>query len=242
MIEEIEVPVIWCDESLLVINKPAGLLTLPDGYDPNVPHLKMVLSPEYDPLWIVHRLDRQTSGVVVLARNPSAHRHLNTQFQDRQVKKIYHALVVGSPDWDHKTVDLPLRLNVGRRHRTVVDHRKGKTSVTRFKVLERFGGDCLLEASPLSGRRHQIRVHLATQGLPIAGDDLYGNDNQQQISNLDNSLEVISQSDRSLLNRTGLHAKSIELSHPDSHQLSLFEAPYPEDFSNALDSLRSEQD
>jgi len=240
MIEEIEVPVIWCDESLLVINKPAGLLTLPDGYDPNVPHLKIVLSPEYDPLWIVHRLDRQTSGVVVLARNASAHRHLNTQFQDRQVKKIYHALVVGSPDWDHKTVDLPLGLNVGRRHRTVVDHRKGKTSVTRFKVLERFGGDCLLEASPLSGRRHQIRVHLAAQGLPIAGDDLYGNDNQQQISNLDNSLEVISQSDRSLLNRTGLHAKSIELSHPDSHQLSLFEAPYPEDFSNALDSLRSE--
>ncbi len=242
MREEIEVPVIWCDESLLVINKPAGLLSIPDGYDPNALHLKSVLSPEYDPLWIVHRLDRHTSGVIVLARNASAHRHLNTQFQDRQVTKVYHALVVGSPDWDHKTVDLPLRVNAGRRHCTVIDHRKGKLSVTRIKVLERFEGYCLIEASPESGRRHQIRVHLAEQGLPIAGDDLYGNDNQLHISNLDNSLEVITQSENPFLNRTGLHAKSIELRHPNTRQLSLFEAPYPEDFNNALDSLRSKQD
>jgi RluA family pseudouridine synthase len=242
MSEEIEVPVIWCDESLLVINKPAGLLTLPDGYDPNVPHLKIVLAPEYDPLWIVHRLDRQTSGVIVLARNASAHRNLNTQFQDRRVTKIYHALVAGSPDWDHKTADLPLRVNIGRRHRTVVDHRKGKSSITKFKVLERFGGDCLLEASPLSGRRHQIRVHLAVQGLPIIGDDLYGNDDQVPKSNLDNSLQGFTQSERLLLHRTGLHAKSIQLSHPVSNQLSLFEAPYPEDFSRALESLRGRQD
>jgi RluA family pseudouridine synthase len=242
MSEEIEVPVIWCDESLLVINKPAGLLTIPDGYDPNAPHLKIILAPEYGPVWIVHRLDRQTSGVIVLARNASAHRNLNTQFQDREVKKIYHALVVGNPNWDYKTVDLPLRVNAGRRHRTVVDHRKGKSSITRFKVLERFWGNCMLEASPLSGRRHQIRVHLAEQGLPIAGDDLYGNDNQLHISNQDNSLEVITQSESPFLNRTGLHAWSIELVHPNSHQISLFEAPYPEDFSNALDSLRCKQD
>jgi RluA family pseudouridine synthase len=241
MSEEIEVPVIWCDGSLLVINKPAGLLTLPDGHDPNVPHLKVILAPKYGPLWIVHRLDRQTSGVIVLARNTSAHRNLNTQFQDRQVKKIYHALVVGSPDWDHKTVDLPLRVNAGRRHRTVVDHRKGKSSITRLKVLERFGSDCLLEASPLSGRRHQIRVHLAAQGLPIAGDDLYGNDNLRPMANLDNSQQSFTQSAGLSLHRTGLHAESIQLSHPDSDQRSLFEAPYPKDFSNALDGLRTRQ-
>jgi 23S rRNA-/tRNA-specific pseudouridylate synthase len=179
---------------------------------------------------------------IVLARNASTHRNLNTQFQDRQVKKIYHALVVGSPDWDHKTVDLPLRVNVGRRHRTVVDHRKGKSSITRLKVLERFGSDCLLEASPLSGRRHQIRVHLAAQGLPIAGDDLYGNDNLRPMANLDNSQQGFTQSAGLSLHRTGLHAVSIQLSHPDSHQRSLFEAPYPKDFNSALDSLRSRQD
>jgi 23S rRNA-/tRNA-specific pseudouridylate synthase len=133
-------------------------------------------------------------------------------------------------------------VNIGRRHRTVVDHRKGKSSITKFKVLERFGGDCLLEASPLSGRRHQIRVHLAVQGLPIIGDDLYGNDDQVPKSNLDNSLQGFTQSERLLLHRTGLHAKSIQLSHPVSNQLSLFEAPYPEDFSRALESLRGRQD
>ena len=239
MNKEIEIPVIWRDESLLVINKPAGLLTIPDGYDPDAPHLKILLAPKYGPLWIVHRLDRYTSGVILLARSASAHRQLNTQFQERRVTKLYHALVLGNPNWDHFTVDLPLKVNAGRRHRTVVDHREGKSSITKLKVLERFEGCCLLEASPQSGRRHQIRVHLAAERLPIAGDDLYGNDSQINISNLDNSSEDIPQSEKPLLNRSGLHAWSIEVKHPNSHQLSVFKAPYPEDFSKAIGCLRS---
>lgn len=139
MNKEIEIPVIWRDESLLVINKPAGLLTIPDA-----PHLKILLAPKYGPLWIVHRLDRYTSGVILLARSASAHRQLNTQFQERRVTKLYHALVLGNPNWDHFTVDLPLKVNAGRRHRTVVDHRAGKSSVTKLKVLERYEGCCLL--------------------------------------------------------------------------------------------------
>ena len=231
---DIQFPVIWSDESLMVINKPAGILTIPDGYDPELPHLKKLLAAQYGQLWIVHRLDRDTSGVIVLARSASAHRSLNTQFQNRQVVKIYHALVEGNPDWEQRTVDLPLKVNVGRRHRTVVDRQAGKASLTGLKVLERFGSYCLMEAAPQSGRRHQIRAHLAVLGLPIVGDDLYGSDAQLPTSKLDSFTAGGEISDNLLLSRIGLHAMSIEFMHPVNHQISQFTAPYPEDFINSL--------
>ena len=96
------------DDHILIINKPSGLLTLPHGYDPTLPHLKSILEPTYGRLWIAHRLDRETSGIIALARSKAAHRHLNTQFQARKVDKIYHALVVGTPPWDEKRVEIPL--------------------------------------------------------------------------------------------------------------------------------------
>ena len=132
------IEVLYQDDGILVINKPAGLATLPDGYDPSLPHIKSVLEPQVGPLWIVHRLDKDTSGVLVLARSAAAHRSLNTQFEERLVSKVYHALVIGNPDWKVKTVSLPLRSNGDRLHRTVVDQARGKPAVTHFKVLERF--------------------------------------------------------------------------------------------------------
>lgn len=233
------IPVIWSDESLVVINKPAGILTIPGGYDPEALHLRTLLSEEYGQLWIVHRLDRDTSGVIVLARNAKAHRFLNTQFQDRQVIKIYHALVEGNPDWDQHTNDLPLRVNVGRRHRTVVDHQAGKESLTRFKVLERFGGHCLVEAAPRSGRRHQIRVHLAELGLPIVGEDLYRNSPQLSTSKAGHLPIAGKVSAQLAMSRIGLHAVSIEFMHPADHQISQYTAPYPDDFNDSLGILRA---
>ncbi len=223
MEEHLEVPVIWRDESLLVVNKPPGLLTLPDGYEPTAPHLKSVLSPDHDPLWIVHRLDRDTSGVIVLACSAQAHRHLNTQFQERSVSKIYHALVAGEPDWDRKIIELALKVDGDRRHRTVVDIQNGKESVTRLKVLERFDRFSLMEAVPESGRRHQIRAHLHAEGLLIVGDALYGTRSELQ-----------------MLARSALHARSIELTHPISEDKLSFEALYPKDFESVLNRLRSE--
>jgi RluA family pseudouridine synthase len=242
MKEEIEIPIIWRDESLLVINKPAGMLTVADGHDPDAPHLKVVLVPQYGPLWIVHRLDRHTSGVILMARSADAHRRLNTQFQERQVKKIYHALVLGNPNWEHQTVDLPLRVNAGRRHRTVVDHQNGKSAVTSLQVLERFENSSLIEAAPQSGRRHQIRAHLAEVGCPIVADGLYGRDRQKRGSIPDNSFLEVSRPGQPHMNRTALHAWSIAIHHPDTNQLSVFTAPYPEDFGKALNTLRSNQE
>jgi 23S rRNA-/tRNA-specific pseudouridylate synthase len=89
--------ILWIDAALVVVNKPAGMLTLPDGYNPGIPHLRGILEPLLGRLWIVHRLDKETSGVIVLARSTEAHRHLNTQFQENQIAKAYHVLVTGHP-------------------------------------------------------------------------------------------------------------------------------------------------
>lgn len=213
--------VVWQDESLLAVNKPAGLLSLPDGYDAQAPHLRSVLEPLFGRLWTVHRLDRETSGIAVLARSAAAHRVLNTQFEQRRVTKIYHALVAGTPDWEKITVDLPLRVNVGHRHRTVVDAQKGKAAVTHFRRLKQMAGCCLVEARPATGRTHQIRAHLAALGLWIVGDALYGP--------TPNLLEGRA--------RTLLHACSLELAHPVTGENLLLEAAYPADFLELLASL-----
>src|SRR5512138_2201442 len=106
-----DLEIIHQDEAILVANKPAGLSTLPDGYDSSLPHVKSLLEQQFGRLWIVHRLDKDTSGVLLLARTAQAHRLLNQQFEQHQVLKVYHALVAGSPGWEEKTVDLPLRAN-----------------------------------------------------------------------------------------------------------------------------------
>lgn len=240
MDEVVGVPVIWIDEHIIVIDKPPGLLSIPDGYDPAAPHVKSVLSQRYDPLWIVHRLDRDTSGVMVLARSASAHRRLNTQFQERHVKKVYIALVVGDPAWDSKVIDQPLKENVGRQHRTVIDFKNGKPSITLLQILDRFGNYCLVEASPETGRRHQIRAHLSAEGFPIACDSLYGTESAIYQSDIHPNFSVELHSGELVMDRPGLHARSIEFDHPINDKRARFEAPYPHDLKLILDILRSQ--
>jgi RluA family pseudouridine synthase len=186
--------------------------------------VRSLLKPYYGRVWIVHRLDRGTSGVLLLARSAEAHRALNLQFDQRQVTKVYHALVSGSPDWDTKTVDLPLRIDVGHKHRTTIDSIRGKAAVTHLRVLERFAGYTLVEAIPETGRTHQIRAHLAAAGYPLAADELYGS------GPAGDGPPVIP--------RLGLHARHLTIEHPILHSILHFEAPYPEDFAQALDQLR----
>ena len=215
--------VLWADAALLVINKPAGLRSLPDGYDPSHPHLRLLLEPQFGRLWMVHRLDKDTSGVLLLARSAAAHRALNTLFEGHQVRKWYHALAVGSPEWEQQRVDLPLRPNGDRRHRTVVDHSSGKPAITHLRRLQRFPSACLVEARPETGRTHQIRAHLAALGLPILGDSLYGAPAMPELP----------------LDTLALHAFALELTHPESGQMMRFEAPYPPAFQSVLDFLRT---
>lgn len=220
--------IIWSDADLLVINKPAGLLSLPDGFDQSQPYLQSILEPEFGRLWIVHRLDRETSGVIVLARSSLAHHLLNDQFSSRQVRKVYHAIIEGLPSWDQVIIDLPLRKNGDRKHRTIIDQRYGKPAQTEVTILERFSQYALLNASPRTGYTHQIRAHLAAQGFPLAGDPLYGGPDA-----------IISQG-REVISRVALHAYQIAFTHPTTNQPLQFRVSYPEDFQNALTSLREQ--
>ena len=231
--------ILYQDETLLVVDKPAGLSTLPDGYNPTLPHVKSMLEQEHGRLWIVHRLDKETSGVLLLARSAKAHRSLNTQFEQHQVSKIYHALVKGKPEWQEKTINLPLRSNGDRSHRTVIDLYTGKPALTHLKVLERFSHYCLVEAIPETGRTHQIRLHLSSEDLSIVGDKLYGDrkfgipskKKSQPLHNID--LSKISMAGM------GLHARYLEITHPITRQRLKFEAPYPAWWEDVLQLLRT---
>ena len=215
--------VLFSDDHLLVIAKPAGLLSLPDGWDPDLPHVRSVLEAAWGRLWVVHRLDKDTSGVMVLARTAEAHRTLNAQFAAREIRKAYHAIVFGAPDWQQRTVALRLSPNRGRRKRTVVD-RRGQEARTSLRVLRRFGAFALLEAVPHTGRRHQVRVHLFAVGFPIVNDPLYGEATD------DHPLPI---------RRLALHARRIEFRHPVTGEPLAFTAQHPLDFAAALENLEA---
>ncbi len=230
--------ILFQDDVLLVVNKPAGLSTLPDGYNPSLPHIKSVLEQQYGPLWIVHRLDKETSGVLLLARSAEAHRSLNTQFEQHLVSKVYHALVAGSPEWQVQTITLPLRPNGDRQHRTVIDPQSGKPAVTYLKVLERFTRYCLVEAIPETGRTHQIRAHFTAVGLSIVGDKLYS----ERFTHQDEGKAHPTQQAHDPLIRLtigmGLHARSLEITHPVTGERLKFTASYPVALLSVLNQLR----
>ncbi|GAB1470445.1 RluA family pseudouridine synthase [Chloroflexota bacterium] len=212
--------ILFQDQSLLVVNKPAGLSVLPEGWDKSAPYLLKMLEEQFDKVWVAHRIDKITSGIIVFALTAESHRSLNIQFEKHEVEKTYHALLNGVPKWDEKTTKFPLRVNVGHRHRTVVDNRSGSRSETRFKLLERYQATALVEASPMTGRTHQIRVHAYALGHPLLGDILY------------------SAPETDVIQRPALHASSLILTHPETGKRQAFQADYPNDFQSAIRLLR----
>ncbi len=213
--------ILYTDDCLLLVDKPAGMPVLPDGWDAGAPYLLQLLEQDFERLWVVHRLDKATSGVMAFARTAQAHRALSMQFERHQARKIYHAICTGAPKWDEHTAKHPLRVNVGHKHRTAVDPRNGKPAETRFKVLKRMNGYGLLESTPMTGRTHQIRVHAYALGHPLLGDLLYGAPHTN------------------LITRPALHACSLTLAHPATNENLTFTVPYPPDFESALKNLGS---
>jgi len=221
--------ILYQDEDILAINKPAGLLSIPDGYDLSLPHVAGVLAAEFGKVWIVHRLDRETSGLLLLARSLAAHRDLNIQFEHRQVAKSYHALILGQPAWDEIQTRAPLWVNADRKHRTLVSAVNGKPAQTGFRVMQRYAHVCLIEACPHSGYTHQIRAHLAALGFPILHDRLYVNvPGAPACQSTGFSIPA------GLIERVALHARSIACLHPLQHTPLNLEAPYPPDFLAAV--------
>ena len=211
--------IILVDEAIIVLDKPASLPVLPDGWEQDAPYLVKMLEEEFGKIFIVHRLDKTTSGVMVFARTAEAHRLLNMQFDKHEARKIYRAIAEGNPNWDEKIAKHPLRINVGHKHRTMVDDKNGKPCETRFKVLKRYADHVLLQAELMTGRTHQIRVHAYALGHPLLGDVLYS------------AQETV------IIARPALHAYSLAFTHPQTNERLTFTVPYPADFENALLNL-----
>lgn len=210
--------IIYQDEHLIAINKPSGLLSIPDGYTPDLPNLQSILKNEYGSVWTVHRLDKETSGVILFALSATAHKEMSALFELRKIRKNYRALVFGVTLDSHFIVDLPLRINGDRRHRTVIDPEKGKPAQTEFVLQKQLDLTAIVDAFPLSGYTHQIRTHLASHETPIVNDALYGN----------------RPTSPSILIPTGrlmLHALKISFLHPFSQIPVDIVAPLPPELS-----------
>ena len=231
-----DIPVIHEDERILVVDKPAGVLSAPDRYDPEAPVLTRQLEARFGRLWTVHRLDIDTSGALILARDEEAHRILSEAFELGRVAKTYRAVVRGRPSWKTTVCELPLMPDGDRKHRTVIDG-SGKPSVTEFTVLGTYGPLTLIEARPRTGRTHQVRVHLAAIGHPVVCDPLYGDDEPVFLSKIKRRWKGDPYAERPLIFRTALHAWSIELDHPGSGDRVRYEAPYPKDMRALVTQL-----
>jgi tRNA pseudouridine32 synthase/23S rRNA pseudouridine746 synthase len=193
-----------------VLNKPAGLLSVPGIGPEKADCLAARVAAAIPGARIVHRLDRDTSGVIIMALDAEAHRQLSVQFQDRQVQKKYIAIVAGVVERDEGSIDLPMRKDLEDPPRQIVDYERGRPAITRWRILERQADRTRLELSPLTGRSHQLRLHMQCMGHPILGDDLYA------------PPEILAMADRLML-----HALSLSIVHPTTAELRTFEAPCP---------------
>jgi len=228
------------DEDIVAVHKPSGMLVIPDrqGRGGIIPVLRemLELGPD-DELRLVHRLDQPTSGVLLLARNVESQRALARQFEQREVQKRYLALVAAQPATESGVIDLPIG-RTGRGSKVRIDHMTGKPAVTEWRVLQRFVGYCLLECRPLTGRTHQVRVHLQAAGMPLAVDPLYGGAEALLLSRIKaNYRRSTRKPERPLLDRVSLHAESLTFRHPRTGQQMRIEAPLPKDFEVTLRQL-----
>lgn len=228
--QNIPVPVIYEDKDIIVVNKPKGMVVHPANGNPDGTLVNAILAMckgslsgiggEIRP-GIVHRLDKDTSGLLIVAKNDEAHIKMSKQIQDRKVEKRYIALVRGNVPDDEATIDMPIARSKVDRKKMAVD-KNGKEAVTHFKVLKRYGNYTLLEIKIDTGRTHQIRVHMSYIGYPVVGDSVY--------SSGKNEFGVEGQM---------LHARYLKFKHPITGKELNLEAPLPEYFEKIIKQLES---
>jgi 23S rRNA pseudouridine1911/1915/1917 synthase len=242
--EDIPLQILYEDEQLAAVNKPPGMVvhparghwtgTLTSALQHHFNQLSGVGGPTRP--GIVHRLDRDTSGVIVVAKTDQAHLRLALQFQERTLRKEYFAIVAGRPDRDRDQIDLPIGLHPYQREKMAVrrDDKNSRHAQSFYEVLERFDGFASLRIVPKTGRTHQIRVHLASIHCPVLCDRQYGGRSQITLGEIrrDGSDETV------LLSRQALHAARLEIVHPSTGEPLEFEAPLPDDLATVLRELR----
>ena len=225
------------DDTMIVLNKPAGLLVLPDRFNRKLVNLYELLKETFGKIFIVHRIDRETSGLVLFAKTAEMHALLNTLFEQRKVEKTYRAIVVGSPRDDHGRIELPLAESTHGVKKMMIDKKNGKEAITDYRVIERFHEYTLMQVVLHTGRTHQIRIHLSAIGLPLLSDSLYGSGDLFFLSNIKRNYKSDG-NEKPLLARTALHAFSLSFIQPLTAQNLFLEAPLAKDMETVLKVLK----
>jgi 23S rRNA pseudouridine1911/1915/1917 synthase len=228
------------DETVVVLNKPSGVLVLPDRFDKNLMNLYDLLKETFGSIFIVHRIDRETSGVVLFAKTAEAHAFLNAAFEKREVEKKYRAIVIGSPGAESGCIDFPITENEHGVRKMKIDKKNGKEAVTEYRVIEKFTNYAFVEARPHTGRTHQIRIHLSAVGLPILADPLYSTGGWFFLSSIKRNYKSNGE-EKPLLARTALHALSLSFTHPATGAKTFIETPIPKDMETVLKVLKKYQ-
>lgn len=228
--------IIFESDHFIGLNKPSGLLSIPDR-EGKEPSLKSLLQERYENIFTVHRLDKDTSGLIVFAKNEVAHRHLSLQFEERQTEKIYVGLVLGSPANQSGTINLPIAENTVTKG-TMLINRRGKESITDYEVLESFGSYSWMQFRIHTGRTHQIRVHMKDMGHPIVCDELYGDGKPLLLSSLKSKFKLSKNEleERPLLSRLALHAFKLSFTNLAGEKITL-EAGLHKDLAASLNQL-----
>lgn len=227
--------IIFENDDYIVVNKPPFVASLDERGAAGAGEINILrLARLYtDDAQICHRLDKETSGAIVIAKNPEAYRNLSMQFEKRKVSKIYHAVVDGQFQFDNLFVDLPI-LNDGNKNVTI-DRQEGKRAETFFTSLKYYKHYTLVQCKPVTGRMHQIRIHLATQRAAICGDIMYRG-KPVFLSKIKRGYRLTDEEEQPIMKRFALHAKQITFKGLDGKDIFV-EAPYPKDFATLLKLL-----
>lgn len=225
--------ILFENQDLIVVNKPPFLSSLDDREGGNLNMLRLAKQYHAD-AQICHRLDRETSGLLLIAKNPEAYRFISMQFEHRKIKKIYHAVINGIHVFENIHVNLPI-LNLGNKN-VAINKQSGKPAETIFNSLHYFKHYTLVECMPITGRMHQIRIHLASQRACIAGDEMYGG-KPVFLSEMKRKYQIgKDQEELPIMKRFALHAREITFRINENTEMT-FQAPYPKDFETLLKLL-----
>lgn len=236
--KQLEKNILFENDDMIVVNKPAGLLSIPDRFNEQLPSLSGMLEQRLGKIWVVHRLDKDTSGVIIFAKNEAAHKFLSQQFLNRKTEKIYLGLVAGRIWEKEGTIDTPIAEDSKKKGK-MITVKKAKEALTKYEMLESFNLYTYLKIQIFTGRTHQIRVHLQSIGHPIAMDGVYGSGKPFYLSFIKKKYHTgkFQEEEKPLMNRMALHAFSLSFEDKNGQRLS-FEASLPKDFQAVLNQLR----
>lgn len=233
-----QIDILYEDEDMMVVNKPSGMLVIPDRFDANQPSLNKLLEEKTGQrIWVVHRLDRDTSGAICFAKNEETHKYLSQLFQEHNVGKYYYGLLNGRVIPEEGRIEKPIAEHPAIKGKMIVA-KKGKASVTDYKVVEQWPLFSLVQFRIHTGRTHQIRVHMQSIGHSIICDELYGDGKPFFLSSVKKKYRLSDneEQERPLLSRLALHSSRLVLTKQDGTEIDV-EAPLPKDMAATIKQL-----